>query len=102
MAMQRRPRAVPWLRDLVLRRRHDREIDRLADVMSCSVDGENRRSNFGCMNRLGGIYRYFIGGSGVPSGRRELRIVFEPFSKSLRRSCVAAAAFRRAGLATKL
>ncbi len=61
--MRRRPRAVPWLRDLLVRRRHDREIDRLADVMSCSVAGENRRSNCGCMNRLGDIYRYFIGGA---------------------------------------
>jgi hypothetical protein len=58
--MRRRPRAVPWLRDLLVRRRHDREIDRLADVMSCSVAGENRRSKCGYINRLDSIYGCFL------------------------------------------
>ena len=58
--MRRRPRVVPWLRDLLVRRHDDREIDRLADVMSCSVARENRRSKCGYINRLDSIYGCFL------------------------------------------
>jgi len=54
--MRRRPRVVPWLRDLLVRRHDDREIDRLADVMSCSVARENRRSKCGYINRLVSVW----------------------------------------------